>query len=435
MKKILFAFLINLFMVSGVYADTTVEVSEQEFLYVNNVSPSTCRDYEGLYYYSNFYSFISNSNHKEIFDKLYTELMDKYYNELQSSYPYYTLSVNIFSDNSNYFNLKSITLELEAYNSFNGNGSLYHNYYNSYNTTTLYSGVEEGRTACDDTHITLLSISEPLFYNDTTWYYLPLSKFESNLENPIGTIDDSGIITFNVYDSNFKFISTYNSSSIQPTYLEGTYKDYINNMYTSVYLDNYEYVILSLKDYSQTVAFSSNLRVKGMVGITPVYEFGTIEKTNVTDRCNFSYSELTDYTLYILSSDLTNNAVYYVKPCESGSILEFDNKVFDITYITAETVNDPVITVGGIDYHVIPFNKLGTTANSNEENNFVPGANQQFDPFGDAVDYISSFWNSLTTFMGLVTKFFNTLPIEIRAISITMFTTAITLGVIKFIKS
>ena len=37
--------------------------------------------------------------------------------------------------------------------------------------------------------------------------------------------------------------------------------------------------------------------------------------------------------------------------------------------------------------------------------------------------------------MSLVTKFFNTLPIEIRAISITGFFTAITLGVIKFIKS
>ena len=49
-------------------------------------------------------------------------------------------------------------------------------------------------------------------------------------------------------------------------------------------------------------------------------------------------------------------------------------------------------------------------------------------------EYVTSFWNSLSTFMGLVTKFFNTLPIEIRAVCITFFTTACTLGLLKILK-
>ena len=210
-----------------------------------------------------------------------------------------------------------------------------------------------------------------------------------------------------------------------------------NELYTEVNFDNYEYVILSLKDYTKKDAFDTNLQVKGMIGVTPVYEYGTAEKDAVTDRCNVTYSDYTDYRFYILKNDLLSNAVYYVKACEEGSSFKFDNTIFNATYITTETVNDPVITVGGVQYNVIPFDKLSNTANKNEEENFVPGesGSSLTDIIDNTTNYISSFWNSLSTFMSLVTKFFNTLPIEIRAICITTFATACTLGLLKILKS
>lgn len=278
--------------------------------------------------------------------------------------------------------------------------------------------------------------------------------------NSIGENTDLRFFRYNtisLIDTNFKFILQGASYEIQgfyedsiylkngdilPTYLNlkkySSWTEYssANSTFKEVNLDDYEYVILNLKNYTRKSAFETNLKVKGSIAITPVYEFGTVEKEVITDRCNTSYSDYTDYRFFILKNDLINNAVYIVKECaDSGSSFKFDSSIFNVTYVTAENVNDPVITVGGVQHHTIPFNKLSNTVNKNEEENFIPGSTEQFDPFGDVVDYISSFWNSLTTFMGLVTKFFNTLPVEIRAISITMFTTAITLGVIKFIKS
>ena len=80
-----------------------------------------------------------------------------------------------------------------------------------------------------------------------------------------------------------------------------------------------EYVILNLKDYSSTKAFETNMQVKGSIAITPVYEFGTVEKENITDLCNASYSDFTDYRFFILKNDLINNAVYIVKNCQDSS--------------------------------------------------------------------------------------------------------------------
>ena len=264
--------------------------------------------------------------------------------------------------------------------------------------------------------------------------------------------------TISLIDTNFDFflksadyeIKDFYTDSIHlkngsrlPTYIElkkynswSEYKEVYSD-YTEVNLDNYEYLILNLKDYTKKDAFDINLKVKGMVGITPVYEFGTAEKEAVTDRCNVSYDDYTDYRFYVLKNDLLNNAVYYVKACEEGSSIKFDNTVFNVTYVTTETVNDPVITVGGVQYNVIPFDKLSNTANKNEEENFVPGesGSSLTDIIDNTTNYISSFWNSLSTFMGLVTKFFNTLPIEIRAICITTFVTACTLGLLKILKS
>lgn len=206
--------------------------------------------------------------------------------------------------------------------------------------------------------------------------------------------------------------------------------------YIEVNLNNYEYVILNLKNYNTKDPFNTNLKVKGMIGITPVYNFGQIEKVEVTDRCNTSYEEYTDYRFSILKNDLMNYGVYYVKACQENSSFKFNSSIFNITYVTPENVNDPVITFGGVKYNTIPFNKLSNSANQNEENNFIPGASE--DSLANIVDNIEQFstdiWNAVQSFMGLVTKFFNTLPPEFRYLSITAFTVLIFIAIIKFVK-
>ena len=271
-------------------------------------------------------------------------------------------------------------------------------------------------------------------------------------------------VDLSLLDTNFKFVNegvSYEISGIYddsisitpgmviPSYNElkkyNSWKEFPkeNSRITTVNLDDYEYVILNLKDYNQDKPFNTNLKVKGMIGITPVYNFGQTEKsdiigTKIEDRCNVKYDEFTDYRLSILKQDLKNNAVYIVKRCEEGSSFKFDNTIFDVTYVTADNVDDPVVTIGGKDYHTIPFNKLTSSANQNEEENYVPGESKKFnlsDIVSNITNTVSSFWDSIVNFMGLVTKFFNTLPIEIKGVAITTFSMACMIALIKFLKS
>lgn len=242
-----------------------------------------------------------------------------------------------------------------------------------------------------------------------------------------------------LYDSTIKINSGDRIPSLKDLSNEEIRNAYINGEanYTTVNLDNYEYVILNLKDYSSKKAFETNMQVKGSVGITPVYEFGTIEKETITDVCNTSYSDFTDYRFFILKNDLINNAVYIVKNCQdSSSAFRYDSSVFDITYVTDENVNDPVVTFGGVEHHTIPFNKLSNTVNKNEEEGFIPGqsGSSLTDIVDNATNFTSDIWNSITSFMGLSTKFFNSLPEEFRTLSITAFTTLVIIAIIKFIR-
>lgn len=212
---------------------------------------------------------------------------------------------------------------------------------------------------------------------------------------------------------------------------------------TTVNLDDYEYVILNLKDYNQKNAFNTNLKVKGSIGITPIYNFGQTAKddimgSKVQDRCNVKYNDYTDYRLSILKQDLQNNSFYVVKGCEVGSSFKFDNTIFDITYVDENNKSDPIVSIGGKDYHVIPFEKLPSSANKNEEENYVPGESERFallDKLDFLINNLNRVWDAFTSFMGFVGKMFSTLPDEFKAIAISSFTIGCTLMIFKIIKS
>lgn len=314
------------------------------------------------------------------------------FNELPSK-----MSLSVSTENILYYFDSEVTI-LNA----NKNGSLTNSSTSSYDNSYLFS---------------TSTTSE-------TYYHL----YDTN----ISIINTSGFtITF---DGLFDTTVSVDNGKEFPTLKNGLI---VTDNLTEVNLDNYHYVLLSLKDYSQSKAFDTNLKVKGMIGITPIYNFGTAEKTTITDRCNISYSDYTDYRLYVLKDDLINNAIYAVKSCEEASSFKFDNSIFNITYITDDNVDDPVVVVDGQEYHTIPFDDLSNSANKNEENNFIPGeSNNSFtDIIDNAISFTSDIWNAFLSFMSLGTKFFNALPPEFRALSITGFTVLITIAVIKFLKS
>jgi hypothetical protein len=359
------------------------------------------------------------------------------------------MSVNIVSKGSSTFNLYSLSIlmyisDTPVYDTNSNNRKILATRYFS---DSYYDVYEYHSTSCNTVEVDLYSYVS--FYkrnSASSYFYLPLSLFETNVtDNVIGVpYSLDYYLTINLYDSNSNLLNTYTSDDNFPVYYADGYDSFISSRYTTVDLDKYNYVILNLKDYSKTEAFSSNLQVKGMIGITPIYNYGTTEKDSVTDRCNLSYSDFTDYRLYILDSDLTNKAVYAVKACEDNSSFKFDNTIFDITYVTDENIDDPVITIDGIDYHTIPFADLSVTANSNEDNNYIPGESSNI-ASGDksslksilenVTDTLSDIWDTIIYFFSFVTKVFSILPTEIKAISLTTFITGCILGLIKILKS
>ncbi|MDD5826608.1 MAG: hypothetical protein PUD25_02440 [Bacilli bacterium] len=382
------------------------------------------------------------------------ELYEKYKTNYENDYPFYTINLSSFSNGS----LKYFAINLNYSDSFkiywfystiSNVGKIYHYGWNqssgtvqSYNTIRyVYKILDNDELELlDGVGISLSSNSDFLTYDTSQKCSIKLPLFSN--------INPGFVMNFDIF-SEVRLQDKPGSTTytvLNKTTSDYVFKDYSqflddvnspSDNFTTVNLDNYEYVILNLKDYNQDKAFNTNLKVKGMIGITPIYNFGQTETDVITDRCNLSYKDYTDYRFSILKQDLQNNAIYIVKSCESGSSFKFDNTIFDVSYVTADNVDDPVVTIGGKDYHTIPFKNLTNSANKNEENNFVPGESgfSLTDVVSNISKYVSSFWDSIVNFMGLVTKFFNTLPIEIKGVAITTFSMACMIALIKFLKS
>lgn len=286
----------------------------------------------------------------------------------------------------------------------------------------------------------------------------------STTTDTINSITLYGYGGYLLYDTNYNFESEYNvefrgfyQDNIAlnigdkiPKYKDliqyESWSDYENNYlegYTEVNLDNYEYVLLTLKDYNQTQAFQTNLQVKGQIGITPIYNYGQTSKDAVTgvqvqDRCNVNYGNYTSYPFYILQTDLQNNVIYAVKECSQGSSFKFDNSVFDVTYITAENEESPTVTINGKTYDVIPYDDLPSTATKNEEDNYIPGESGSATDTGGldsaiagAQSKLSEIWNTFTYFTSFIGLIFSSLPSEVHTILLSAFTIMIVLGIIK----
>lgn len=312
------------------------------------------------------------------------------------------------------------------------------NPYTPYFGCGLKDGLYTFHTSAGNGYITSSEKDEKFIY----LLYPSLRLLDTNFKFVLESVsfEISGIYADTISLNPGNVIPSYNDLKKYNSWAEYPKED---TRTTIVNLDDYEYVILNLKDYNQDKAFNTNLKVKGSIGITPIYNFGQTAKddimgSKVQDRCNVKYNDYTDYRLSILKQDLQNNSFYVVKGCEVGSSFKFDNTIFDITYVDENNKSDPIVSIGGKDYHVIPFEKLPSSANKNEEENYVPGESEKFTLSSitkNLASTLEGIWNSFTSFFSFVTKMFSVLPSEFQAIAILTFSTGCILGLIKILKS
>ena len=403
MKKLIISLLLlMLFLIPKVNVNAddtyvTYEVMQQDYIPMSNFTFDNSYVSTTGYIYTNFNEFYLADKNKEVFDNLYIELMDIYSSVLKEDYPMYRISVLIKSDSSTEFKLSKVALNLylysdEAtsdfairnsyvlgtyyspalfYSSSNTSSSYeaYHNYFfredsPGHGLVTAFSDLHQGYSSELAKYNPFNSV--PFKNNSNGNFYIPTLSFESSFDKVItGTTD-----VWKIYNSNGTLIGTYGAGDAYPIlYQAGE----LSSNYITVDLDNYYAVILSLKDYNQTESFSSVLKVKGSIGVTPVYSYGTVEKSSITDRCNTIYDDYTNYRFYVLKDDIINNSVYYIKSCSDGSSFKYDSSIFNIHYITDENKDTPIININGKDYNIIPFENLSNSANKNEEENFIPG--------------------------------------------------------------
>ena len=398
--------------------------------------------------YDVFKDFLNLKHNREIYKNLYNDLLEYYNSNYKQTYPYFICQLDYSLDSENgaiytlTFDMFSTPIHVEIYTGVNDgqlkasdseNAFLFSTYKEK---DTTYISPQFSNTGNSPVHYGFQGVygSTGSFYEN----FMISSNFDlvfqlkDNSTVTINNFRDKGTVTF---ENNDIFPFLYSSENI--------FDNLATSNLTTVNLDKYEYVILNLKDYNQINAFNTNLKVKGSIGITPIYNFGQTSKdyimgSKVQDRCNVKYNDYTDYRLSILKQDLQNNSFYVVKGCEVGSSFKFDNTIFDITYVDENNKSDPIVSIGGKDYHVIPFEKLPSSANKNEEENYVPGESERFallDKLDFLINNLNRVWDAFTSFMGFVGKMFSTLPDEFKAIAISSFTIGCTLMIFKIIKS
>lgn len=282
-----------------------------------------------------------------------------------------------------------------------------------------------------------------------------LSLSISSVENNNSTLINDYTFTFPPALAtdyhNFIPMFTVGVGSNWPTFLElfdGSYTPSVN--YTEVNLNSYSYIALSLKNYNLE-AFDTTFMVKGQLCLTPVYNYGMKQKTEYysgyqVDRCSPVYDTFTPNRISILTQDIENNSIYYLKAYDTtiDNIVKVDTNVFDITYITSENANNPNVIIGGRSYPTIPYNDLSSSATISEEEGYISGESKNvFDIssdssfidnlFSNPLQTLGNVWTSIVTMFALVGSFIALLPATLQTFLIAGFSIAIVLGILKIL--
>ena len=437
MKKFILIITLILTLFSFNYevkADTIVDFTQQDF--TKAVSYGT--KYGDFYIYNNFEKFISDNKNKNIFDYLYNDVLNLYNKDYFSDYPYYIMSVQIFSNSSTELDLECIVVKLYIYD--NPSANIQSNHFETI-MSAYYDGTYFNAYYGSQDNFPVSGADKSFYETSNVWYYYPTFTFESNFDysiSPYFTVSSG--TTFNIYSSDSLLVSYHEGDKV-PVYFENGYDSVVESKYTTINLNDYAYIALFLKDYSNTKAFSSTTYVKGQSCVTPVYNFSTSLKPNKSENiCTPVYEDYTISDIFILESDIKNNAVYYVSAYNKDieNSIKIDNTVFDIFYVSEEDAKNPTFNYNGKEYNGIALDDIDYSANNNTENGVVPGESQNFGDFADDViskpiDFFKSIASAITSFFGLITSFLSFLPIELQSFLYFAFVIAIVLGILKIL--
>lgn len=240
----------------------------------------------------------------------------------------------------------------------------------------------------------------------------------------------------------------------------GSYLSDSMTSYKEIDLNQYSYVALSLKDYNNIPENNSsvytNIWTKGQLCITPVYNYGMTERKDIltgtqVQRCSSYYNDFTSIRMYLLKTDVENHSIYYLKAYDTSkeNIVKVDTSVFDITYITEDTKDNPYVSIGGKQYPTIAYDKLTDTATKSEDDDYNSGVScpvgdlncyneynseNIFDSvFDSPLKILKNIWSSITSVFDIITEFIMLLPEAMQSFLFLSFMIAIILGLIKII--
>lgn len=434
MKKIL---LISISIISCLFLVDKVSANELEYEYLDYLDFS----YSGTGGISSFYKFTENYKNfpfynKNLIDASISNLVGRWEKDYCEENPYYFISIISYPIETwdNYSNVSYI-LQFQLFyfkaipNDYNSFKSIISGTYPDVDYISLFYD-REG-ISLEIKQSSLISVN--LFEEN---YYLPTLYYDSNFNLSFG-LDDTYIIK-----KDNETLFTLNKQDIVPTY-KSKFSNQIDLNYLEVDLNNYPYIILSLKDYSKTEEFSTINYVKGQYCLTSVYNYGSTEKKDIiegskTKRCSLYYDDFTPVRTYILDSDLKNNAIYYLKAYDTSkeNKVKIDTSVFNIHYITEEDKDNPLITINDKKYTPKSYDELTDTATKSEDENYVDGASEKFsitDIFTSPLEFFKKIINAISEFNGLIKELFSFLPDEFLAFILAAFALLVVVAIIKII--
>lgn len=436
------------------------------FMFISSVKAESIELNNNNNYTSNMsvQDIFTNKDYKEYLEESKRLLFEKYESEYSDLYPYYVIELS-FSKSSSF----SITLSMVMsnqkfsfnYKKGNNNGYGYNLLEDNTNAEGLpINGKWQNLVVSYDSSSTTYTlpelknyISPPAHYAFQPTFFCSNFLVSSNFDLYFYTDYDSVIIN-NYLDSGSTY--TLKNGDILPTIYKG--KDFTDKSnLLEVDLNSYPYIALSLKDYSKTEEFSVTNYVKGQYCLTPVYDYGLKERKDVLtgtkiQRCSLVYTDFTPVRTSILKSDLENHAIYYLKAYNTNieNKAKIDTSVFNIHYITEEEKDNPILTINGKKYSVLPYGNLTDSSTKSEDENYSPGAScsvgdfnctasimgsdfKWSDIFTGPLDFLKGIWSSVTQVFVVIGYFISLLPVQLQYFLYISFMLAIILGLIKII--
>ncbi len=394
----------------------------------------------------NVYSLVN----QDILDNMEQKMVEYWEKNVKSHHPYYYISLAYSSASTSGVGFEKVQMRLTAfdaipidYTSLVSMSCNYNDYKDSsisledkVQLTYYYDYYDNDYHGYNGNPYGLYCDTNNLFSSSTdSNRYLPLFYYSSNYDQPFG-LDDTYVVK-----SGDETLFTLNKQDYIPTY-KNKFIDRTDLNYVEVDLNSYPYIILSLKDYSKTEEFSVINYVKGEYCLSAAYDYGLKTKEDydsvVSDVCSPYYDVYTPVRTYVLKSDLTNHAIYYLKAHDTTkeNKVKIDTSVFNIHYISEEEKDNPIITINGKKYSPKSYDNLPSNSIKNTEEENWPGKSEEFsitDIFTAPLEFFKKIINAISEFNGLIKELFSFLPDEFLAFLLAAFALLVVVAIVKIL--